>query len=177
MAARSRIRRVAKWMGLCVCLIILASWGMSIRRALSFYHRVWRLSLAGSTVSVLVATKGPYFDDLSEKYRLRGAMWYSYAIRPYASSDYGLTWPYLLKCGPTREALETVIPLWLLLLVSAIPTAILFRRDCRRIGPGHCPKCGYDLTKNESGVCPECGVKIQGQTTLIVPPSRGPTVE
>ena len=23
--------------------------------------------------------------------------------------------------------------------------------------PGHCSKCGYDLTGNESGVCPECG--------------------
>ncbi|HPM24999.1 MAG TPA: hypothetical protein PLP66_13915 [Phycisphaerae bacterium] len=22
---------------------------------------------------------------------------------------------------------------------------------------GHCPKCGYDLTGNTSGVCPECG--------------------
>ncbi len=26
-----------------------------------------------------------------------------------------------------------------------------------RYPPGHCRKCGYDLTGNESGTCPECG--------------------
>ncbi len=26
--------------------------------------------------------------------------------------------------------------------------------------PGHCRRCGYDLTANESGVCPECGVSL-----------------
>ena len=26
-----------------------------------------------------------------------------------------------------------------------------------RIPPGHCQKCGYNLTGNVSGVCPECG--------------------
>ncbi len=30
----------------------------------------------------------------------------------------------------------------------------------RRIPPGHCRKCGYDLTGNVSGVCPECGERI-----------------
>jgi len=28
------------------------------------------------------------------------------------------------------------------------------------IQPGHCQRCGYDLTGNVSGVCPECGAKI-----------------
>lgn len=28
-----------------------------------------------------------------------------------------------------------------------------------RIPPGHCQKCGYNLTGNISGVCPECGEK------------------
>ncbi|MCC6359140.1 MAG: hypothetical protein IT450_10365 [Phycisphaerales bacterium] len=26
-----------------------------------------------------------------------------------------------------------------------------------RVAAGHCEKCGYDLTGNQSGVCPECG--------------------
>jgi hypothetical protein len=30
----------------------------------------------------------------------------------------------------------------------------------RRIPPGHCQKCGYNLTGNVSGVCPECGERI-----------------
>ncbi len=30
----------------------------------------------------------------------------------------------------------------------------------RRFPPGHCSRCGYDLTGNVSGKCPECGAAI-----------------
>lgn len=50
----------------------------------------------------------------------------------------------------------TVLPLWLPLVLSAIPTVILWRLNRRR-GPGCCQKCGYDLRGNISGICPECG--------------------
>lgn len=30
----------------------------------------------------------------------------------------------------------------------------------RRVPPGCCPACRYDLTGNVSGVCPECGTKV-----------------
>jgi len=30
----------------------------------------------------------------------------------------------------------------------------------RRIRPGHCRHCSYNLTGNISGVCPECGTRI-----------------
>jgi hypothetical protein len=26
--------------------------------------------------------------------------------------------------------------------------------------PGCCPRCGYDLAGNRSGVCPECGLSV-----------------
>lgn len=48
------------------------------------------------------------------------------------------------------------LPLWVPLLLVALPTAFLWWRD-RRVPPGHCLQCGYDLTGNTSGVCPECG--------------------
>jgi hypothetical protein len=51
------------------------------------------------------------------------------------------------------------IPLWLLFVLVLLPTAFLWYRD-RRIPPGHCRKCGYDLTGNVSGTCPECGEKV-----------------
>jgi len=50
-------------------------------------------------------------------------------------------------------------PIWILVLVTAIPTAWLWHRDRRRIRPGCCLRCGYDLTGNTSGVCSECGEK------------------
>jgi hypothetical protein len=52
-----------------------------------------------------------------------------------------------------------VCPLWLPSLLILIPTAFLWYRD-RRHPPGHCQKCGYDLTGNKSGVCPECGTEL-----------------
>jgi len=56
--------------------------------------------------------------------------------------------------------LELRIPLWCPLLLALIPSAFLWWRDWRHTSPGHCRKCGYDLTGNESGVCPECGERI-----------------
>ncbi len=52
-------------------------------------------------------------------------------------------------------------PLWLPFAVVALPTAWLWWLDRRRrIPPGHCQKCGYDLTGNVSGRCPECGESV-----------------
>jgi len=53
--------------------------------------------------------------------------------------------------------INAFIPLWLVLLLTAIPTAWLWHRDRRRIRPGCCLRCGYDLTGNMSGICSECG--------------------
>ncbi len=53
------------------------------------------------------------------------------------------------------------VPIWIVFVAFGLPTALLWYGDRqRRTRPGHCQKCGYDLTKNESGVCPECGVEI-----------------
>ncbi len=34
----------------------------------------------------------------------------------------------------------------------------------RCITSGHCQKCSYDLTGNESGKCPECGETCESRT-------------
>jgi len=38
--------------------------------------------------------------------------------------------------------------------------AIIFQRTPRRIPPGHCATCGYNLTGNVSGKCSECGATV-----------------
>jgi hypothetical protein len=60
--------------------------------------------------------------------------------------------------GDLRKNL--ILPLWLPIVLVGLPTAWLSWRDRRRIPPGHCRKCGYNLTGNVSGVCPECGEKM-----------------
>ncbi len=47
------------------------------------------------------------------------------------------------------------------LAYSAIGALIGWFWPTPRQGPGHCPKCDYDLTGNVSGVCPECGTEIE----------------
>ena len=51
-------------------------------------------------------------------------------------------------------------PLWVPLLLTALPTAYLFWLD-RRAKPSQCAKCRYDLRGLDGGVCPECGLDHQ----------------
>ena len=52
-----------------------------------------------------------------------------------------------------------VHPIWLLLTLAAISTALLWHRDRRTVKPGHCRQCGYDLRASKK-ICPECGTAI-----------------
>lgn len=52
---------------------------------------------------------------------------------------------------------EWVIPVWLPMLTTGLLLAVLRRR----VRPGYCNRCGYDLTGNVSGRCPECGTPIR----------------
>jgi hypothetical protein len=65
------------------------------------------------------------------------------------------------------------LPGWMILLVGAAPTGWLWWRDHRRIPPGDCRKCGYNLTGNASGRCPECGEAVpRGRAADDVADSR-----
>jgi len=61
------------------------------------------------------------------------------------------------------------VPMLAVFALIAVPTAWLWWRDRRRIPPGHCQKCGYNLTGNVSGRCPECGTAIEAHPTRDAP--------
>jgi hypothetical protein len=63
------------------------------------------------------------------------------------------------KSGAKMRTTSIGFPLWLPLAVIGLPTARLWRLRWRdRFGPGHCRKCGYDLTGLPApAACPECG--------------------
>ena len=59
------------------------------------------------------------------------------------------------------------VPLWsLALALSVLPAAWLWRRliRARRLVPGRCPSCGYDL-RATPGRCPECGTSTNVVST------------
>lgn len=57
------------------------------------------------------------------------------------------------------------LPMWIPVSLFAL-IAWLFRHALRKPHPGFCPRCGYNLTDNVSGVCPECGLAIAKPGTL-----------
>lgn len=62
----------------------------------------------------------------------------------------------LVQCAVQRLRM----PMWLLFAFCTLATLVLFLRCRSTISPGHCRKCGYNLTGNVSGVCSECGTRI-----------------
>jgi len=59
-------------------------------------------------------------------------------------------------------------PLWIPLTIVLVPGAILWRLELRRVPPGHCSKCRFDLTGNVSGICPECGTRARSEAKAVL---------
>jgi hypothetical protein len=74
-----------------------------------------------------------------------------------------------LKQGPGyfRMALPLCVPF----LVLLIPTLLLWRRERRKLRPGFCRVCDYDLTGNTTGRCPECGTPYDRASEKALPPA------
>ena len=146
----SWIRRWGKWTGVGLSVLMLSSW------LLSYF---WSLDASVTRFAV----------------RLRAGA----SVLNWWESSVDFSWPEFRISRSSRETLLSnewlpsrlsmnvnpggylsvvIIPLWIPIGITALLTVILFYRDRRRcIPPGHCRKCGYDLTGNMSGVCPECG--------------------
>jgi len=88
-------------------------------------------------------------------------------VAPFASGKWmqraGFRLPRIFKPGEWRSGTEfrMDVPLWLPFLLFATPAAIWWVGDWRRLTPGFCRECGYNLTGNTSGICPECGTAIR----------------
>ena len=81
-------------------------------------------------------------------------------------------WHWSIHHGPRASVMSIDIscPHWAILLPLLLVDAWLLRRVVvrwrRRPRAGCCPKCGYDLTGNVSGICSECGFRIEGCRNL-----------
>ena len=144
---RLRARRVAKWLGAVGCSLILAAWTVSTSWSVLCFTNAGVFGIISGTFALIWDLDGPILD--------RPGRWRSRVTR---SSDIklGLHWPGYRNAN---KLMQVSIPFWLTFGVAAIPTIMLWRLDRRIPIPGHCQRCGYNLTGNVSGVCPECGTK------------------
>ncbi len=156
----SRARRMLKWTGVSLVVILVAGW------VFSGWNAFGVLPTQGCHFSI---NRGAFVVALSSNFDL-SYMSNGYLALP--SRDLGFHGPdfaYEVTQTPrgTLKLAIARIPFWFLLLLTAVPTAWLWHRDRRRIPPGCCLRCGYDLTGNTSGVCSECGNKFRKATGEI----------
>jgi len=152
MRRRSRTCRVLKWVETVASLAVASVW---VGSAFLFVRLPFGMSEA-------IAFRGGGCLLLTGRSEVGGPM--TFAVRVETGYGFGLhgrwsgasTW----RAGGTTA--YCWYPLWPALPVVVIPTALLWFVDRRRrILPGHCQKCGYNLTGNVSGRCPECGQPVE----------------
>ncbi len=155
-ARRRRFRRILKWAGVVTIIGAVPFWGVGV-----FVGVVYEWSPGGSYGWTLWLTDGFLF---IEPVPGRDALGWDYLwleeLKEY-DRTYGLGLPYVGR--GYGGMLSLGVPLWLVLIVVALPAYFLWRSE-RRPPPGHCKSCGYDLTGNVSGMCSECGEAIPSRS-------------
>lgn len=161
MRRRSRTRRVLKWVGTTLCMMIVAAWIASGAYWIHVETGDWLTSLGDGSlrfVRGLPATPPEVerqFDigrRIGSHLRVGSTPWTFPSLR---------SWPTAKKMG---YLLVIFLPLWVPLVLVGVPSAILWWSD-RRTPKGHCRSCDYDLTGNVSGICPECGTPVPDART------------
>jgi hypothetical protein len=162
--------RAGKWAGAGIATLIFAAWAAS---GWWFVDWGWGpgrvrtrvLLVAGCVYVERVSAPSPSFNrppwpgDLS--LRSRGAAHLSAPCWWWQSELYTVNGPSpgAIPGGPFPAgsfSTEVTVPLWAPFVGAAGLAVACWRLDRRR-PPGACPKCGYDLKGNTTGVCPECG--------------------
>ena len=157
MRKRPRVRRGLKWGGTVFCALLVVAFVVSFLMDV-VYDR------ATTTVRTEVhLVSGAIMLIRQRRLRVPNRRIITFRDIVVMPRDPRLGW--WLAVLPRGQGLQRLgflllaVPLWMPFVVVGIPTAFFWHRD-RRIPPGHCQKCGYDLTDNVSGVCPECGERI-----------------
>lgn len=159
MARLRRRWRVLKWAGLVVSLLIIVAWVVSLFWAWGY------VTPRGQRGLGLGISRGSIFRFGFSPWPQQAVGWQTRA----AVAGEKMEWlPSVHNLGGSNFV--RALPLWIPFILVAIPTFYLWRAD-RRIPPGHCQKCGYNLTGNVSGICPECGTNVTCSKTDQSPDS------
>jgi hypothetical protein len=144
-----RIRKLIKWGGAAVTLLLVVAWVGSGWYWVTYVGRGgWYVGGGGAnpgTVGILIG-------DDPKTFRLG---W-------YGGGDVQVDgWDWWFTCGTDSRGFNFDAPLWLPVVLVLAPTLLAWRLDAkaRRVArAGLCRKCGYDVTTLPPALpCPECG--------------------
>ena len=132
-----------KWIGTVACLVTLLV-------LVASYHWLFELGVPWSMATIGL---GRFFVGVSSKPEFA----YLFSVSLIDKTNGGPSFLVAAYWTGFRGDVSSIsVPLPLPILLLAVPTAFLWWHGSRVL-PGHCRKCGYDLTGNVSGRCPECG--------------------
>ena len=137
-----------------MCVVIVAASVASFWWSVDVVYPTWFVRLDFGTVYLC---RHPPWDANEGAVWREGAVWGPVWIGPTTLVFHPWTGKGTTASGVTIR----MFPTWVFLLVAVIPTVLAWR-NLRRPLPGHCRKCGYDLTGNVTGKCSECGAETEG---------------
>lgn len=149
---RRRLRAFILWTSLAAAALLLGVWVMSVWYTVEI--RKGADVIRSHPGRLLLFWETPFsFDAASLISRVDERANWNFPHGWWFEHD-SMSWP---GGPPMFHALY--VPYWPLILLTAAPAAWILFRDRRRLPPGHCTKCRYDLrgSASQSAVCPECG--------------------
>ena len=144
MNARPRLRKLVKWAGLVVSILLLTVWVGSSYQGTDLLTPGYSLSVCkGGCIYQLFNEKEPHFGT---------RVWWTYISPPGFDNS--------LYSGRGMFSWRLDLPLWPFVAIAIGTTAAAWRMDAvarRKRRLGGCTHCGYDRTGLAADArCPEC---------------------
>src|SRR5262249_8326829 len=137
MRVHSRVRRTAKWAGLVVCILIVLADMISLVFVAYYQRGTVQFRFGFQAISLGVSPPPGFYWEVNNL--------------PWSKSAFYL--PLVEYLNDSERYLS--IPLWLLFVLAAIPTAWMSWHDRRSAQTVAC-RCGFDPAGESGGVCPDC---------------------
>ena len=171
---KRRLFNIVAVLSLLLCVLTVASWGLSYKYVISFNGERGAWMLYSSTGAIDVGHSLPadpeksghlaYWEPEGLQYSSIKSLSVSRCFHQLwfgrSASEWGVQ-SGLIKVVEMHET-HWRIPYWFPMLMFAVQPALWiigWRRKVRKARAGSCVKCGYDLRASNER-CPECGTPI-----------------
>jgi hypothetical protein len=145
-----------KWTGAVVTVLLLVMWVGSA------WYACLCTNSGFSFVDIDSGGFGIHWTNWWSLKNLEPRTWNAYSKQ---SSSFHLWFQFVSKPFNRYIQMYSIyIPIWFFALLTAVPTALLFRGDRRRRlreRGNACPKCGYPI--GSSPLCTECGKPVRAR--------------